>query len=88
LNSEIVPNQIIPQSTVFEDNMACLKFACVPQITPRIKHIGIPHHWFRSKIENSEIIVERIDSGNQLADCFTKGLPPEPFKLASKRLLG
>jgi Reverse transcriptase (RNA-dependent DNA polymerase) len=88
LNSEIVPNQIIPQSTVFEDNMACLKFACMPRITPRTKHIGIPYHWFRSKIENLEIIVERIDSGNQLADCFTKGLPPEPFKLARKRLLG
>ena len=59
----------------------------MPRITPRTKHIGIPYHWFRSKIENLEIIIERVDSDNQLADCFTKGLPPETFKLARKRLL-
>ena len=88
LDSNVGQNHNIPQSTVFEDNMACLKFARMPRITPRTKHIGIPYHWFRSKIENLEIIIERIDTDNQLADCFTKGLPPETFKLARKRLSG
>jgi len=37
LKSEIVPKQAIPHSTVFEDNMACLKFDCVPQLTPQTK---------------------------------------------------
>ena len=37
---------VIPQSTVFEDNEACLKFARMPKLTPRTKHIGIPYHWF------------------------------------------
>ena len=32
---------VIPQSTVFEDNDACLKFARMPKLTPRTKHIGI-----------------------------------------------
>ena len=37
----------IPQSTVFEDNDACLKFARMPKLTPRTKHIGVPYHcWF------------------------------------------
>jgi hypothetical protein len=37
----------ILQSTVFEDNDTCLKFARMPQLTPRTKHIGIPYHWFQ-----------------------------------------
>jgi Reverse transcriptase (RNA-dependent DNA polymerase) len=36
----------IPSSTVFEDNNACLKFAQMPRLTPRTKHIGVPYHWF------------------------------------------
>ena len=29
----------IPQSKVFKDNEACLKFSTLPKISPRIKHI-------------------------------------------------
>jgi hypothetical protein len=34
---------VIPQSTVCEDNDACLKFAWMPKLTPRTKHIAIPY---------------------------------------------
>jgi hypothetical protein len=44
--NEIDQKYNIPQSTVFEDNNACLKFAHMPRLTPRTKHIGIPYHWF------------------------------------------
>jgi hypothetical protein len=40
---------IIPQSIVYEDNQACLKFAQMPKLSPRTKHISVPFHWFRSK---------------------------------------
>ena len=43
---------VIPQSTVFEDNDACLKFARMPKLTPRTKHIGIPCHWFHTQVKN------------------------------------
>jgi hypothetical protein len=87
LDPSLIQNQIIPQSSVFEEYSACLKFATLPQLTPRTKHIGIPYHWFHSKIEDLEIIIECIDVANQLADCFTKGLPIDLFKSACKRLL-
>jgi hypothetical protein len=39
------PNEIIPQSEVFEDNAACMKFAQMPKLSPRTKYLGVPLHW-------------------------------------------
>ena len=78
----------IPQSTVYEDNDACLQFARMPRLTPRTKHIGIPYHWFRSYVDSHQITLVRVDTTNQLVDQFTKGLPTPVFRLARKRLLG
>jgi hypothetical protein len=72
----------IPQSTVFEDNDACLQFAQMPQLTPQTKHIGIPYHWFHSYVDLRQVTIVRIDSANQLADQFTKGLPTPAFHVA------
>jgi hypothetical protein len=36
----------IEQSTVYDDNQACLKFALMAQLSPCTKHISIPYHWF------------------------------------------
>jgi hypothetical protein len=78
----------IPQSTVYEDNDACLKFARMPKLTPRTKHIGVPYHWFRTQVENLEIHIERIDTTKQLGDQFTKGLTVDLFRTARKSLMG
>jgi hypothetical protein len=78
----------IPSSTVFEDNDACLKFAQMPRLTPRTKHIGVPYHWFREQVEMLQIRLERIDSSHQLADQFTKGLTAPLFHKARKHLVG
>ena len=86
-NSKIEKHNI-PQSTVFEDNDACLKFARMPRLTPRTKHIGIPYHWFREQVESLQIQLERVDTKKQLADQFTKGLPTPKFCLARKQLMG
>ena len=78
----------IEQSTVFEDNHACLKFARVAQLTPRTKHIGIPYHWFRAKVDSLDIVIEPISTTRQLADQFTKGLSSIPFINSRRLLLG
>ena len=78
----------IPQSIVHEDNEACLKFASMPKMTPRTKHIAIPYHFFRSKVANLEIKVVGINTDNQLADQFTKGLPQDKFIKDRKNLMG
>ena len=78
----------LPQSKVYEDNAACLKFARLPRLTPRTKHIAIPYHWFRSKVEQLEIAIEPIDTEKQLADQFTKPLSLDKFLRARKDLMG
>ena len=73
---------------MFEDNDACLKFAQMPCLTPRTKHIGIPYHWFREQVESLQVQLERIDTKNQLADQLTKELSATSFQEAKKRLVG
>lgn len=85
--SESMPSTI-EQSTVYEDNHACLKFARMAQLSPRTKHIGIPYHWFRSKVESLDIRIEPIATNKQLADQFTKGLGIVPFEISRRIILG
>ena len=85
---EVVGKSCIPQSTVHEDNEACLKFASMPKMSSRTKHIAIPYHFFRSKVDNLEIQIVGIDTGNQLGDQFTKALPEAKFLTDRIRLMG
>jgi hypothetical protein len=85
-NDNNVEKYNIPQSTVFEDNNACLQFARFPKLTPQTKHIGIPYNWFRSYVESYQITLVRVDTTNQLADQFTKGLPTPAFCMARKNV--
>jgi hypothetical protein len=84
---ESLPSNI-EQSTVYEDNQACLKFARTAQLSPRTKHIGVPYHWFRSKVETLDIRIEPISTTKQLADPFTKGLSLVPFELSRRAIMG
>ena len=88
LDMATISPTFIPPSTVHEDNEACLKFATTPKMSPRTKHIAIPYHFFRSKVENLEIEVVSIDTSKQLADQFTKGLPAPKFIQDRKALMG
>ena len=78
----------LPQSTVYEDNQACLKFAAIPKILPRTKHIAFLFHFFRNKVKELEIQVIVIGTDNQLANQFTKGPPVEKFVTFRKHLMG
>ena len=78
----------IPQSNVYEDNSACLKFATMPKMSSRTKHIAIPYHFFRSKVESLQVKVIAINTENQLGDQFTKGLPEPKFVKDRYRLMG
>ena len=82
------PKTKLPTSIVYEDNEACLKFASMPKMSPRTKHIAIPYHFFRTKVKEMEIKVVSINTDNQLADQFTKGLTQEKFVTARKQLMG
>jgi hypothetical protein len=79
----------ILHSTVFEDNNGALSLATSPKISPRTKHIAVKYHHFRSKIgADKGILIQRIDTNDQKADIFTKGLGVIQFIQIRKLLMG
>jgi hypothetical protein len=60
----------------------------MPKLLPHTKHIGVPFHWFRTKIINLDISVKPIASVDQFADQFTKGLAQDPFEKVRMELMG
>jgi hypothetical protein len=45
-------DELIPQSEFLEGNMACMKFAHMPTLSPCTKHLNAPLHWYISKVTN------------------------------------
>jgi hypothetical protein len=82
------PNKIIPQSEVFEDNDACIKFAHMPKLSPHTKYLAVPLHWWRSKVINLEIVMSSVPSASQLGGQFIKGLGKEPIERSRMSLMG
>jgi hypothetical protein len=79
----------ILHSTVFEDNNGALSLATSPKISPRTKHIAVKYHHFRSKIGvDKGIIIQRVDTKEQKADIFTKGLGSQQFEYIRKLVMG
>ena len=76
-------------SKVWEDNTGTQNLANNkrPLMTSRTKHIAIKYHWFRSLI-GPQIEILRIDTKEQRADIFTKGLTRFNFEQVRKRVTG
>ena len=83
------PSSLI-KTTVYEDNAGALTLAQMEpgRVTPRSKHYAVKFHWFRSQLKPNNIMVEKIETTNQLADMFTKPLKSIRFKYLRKELLG
>ena len=75
-------------SKVFEDNNGALQLARAPRMTPRTKHYGIKYHFFREYVSRGDIKLFKVDTQNQLADIFTKGLVKTLFEKIRKLLSG
>ena len=78
------------RTTVWEDNTGALTLANLEpgRMTPRSKHYGVKYHWFRSHLKPNNIEVLKIDTDDQQADIFTKGLRTQKFVANRKQLLG
>ena len=74
-------------STLFEDNNGALTLANAPYDTPHSKFYALKYHHFREQVSNGTIKIVRIDSKDQVADGFTKGLAQEKFETFRKLLM-
>jgi hypothetical protein len=61
------------------DNKAALDIANNPVQHDRTKHIEIDRHFIKEKLDLGIICMPYVNSSNQLADIFTKGLPERLF---------
>ena len=77
------------KSTVFEDNNGALQLALSHKLTPRTKHIAVKYHFFKSKIGGDKgITIKRVDSVENVADIFTKGVQGDLYSQLRKKLMG
>ena len=65
--------KFVSSSTIFEDNNAAIVVETGPRMTPTSNHIAVRYHLFRQHV-GKEFVIWEIESENQKADIFTKGL--------------
>ena len=81
------------KSKIFEDNNGAISMASTPQMSPRTKHIAtkchfVKQHFGTRRIADHPFVLEKIDTKEQKADIFTKGLVVVTFKCLRKLLCG
>jgi hypothetical protein len=76
------------KTTVHEDNNGALFLATNQRITSRTKYFLVKYHFFWDWVKRGDVKVEKVDTKDQIADIFTKGLPRETFKYLRHLLLG
>ncbi|KAJ0925089.1 putative RNA-directed DNA polymerase [Helianthus annuus] len=59
---------------VFCDSSAAMSIAANPVFHERTKHFEIDLYFLREKVSNGFIVTNKVESQDQLADIFTKGL--------------
>ena len=75
-------------STIFEDNQGILTVATSPRYTSTSKCIAVKYHFFCDKIgEDKGIVLKKVESENQIADIFTKGLTAQVFEPLRRKLM-
>jgi hypothetical protein len=81
-------SEAIVKCTNFENNKGCLEIATAPKMCPRTQHIAIRYHHFRSQVASETIVIKWVETGLQVADQFTKGLPRDTFCKLCLMLMG
>jgi hypothetical protein len=64
-------------TTLHMDNQSAIAIARNPEFHDRLKHIKIRHHFLRQKVEEEELDLAYVPTGDQVADVLTKGLVRE-----------
>ncbi|POM80562.1 Integrase catalytic core protein [Phytophthora palmivora] len=65
---------------IWEDNQGAIALAKNAGYNSRTKHVDIKHHFTRENVENGTVLVDYIDTKQQLADLLTKALGTKALK--------
>jgi hypothetical protein len=80
VNSFLPSNKQIGAVILLKDNIKCIKITNNPEDRKRTKHIDLRYHYLRDKVINREIILDWVQSANQLADSLIKALLAPAFE--------
>jgi hypothetical protein len=80
VNSFLSLNKQIGTVILLENNIGYIKIINNSENRKRTKHINLRYYYLRDKVTNGEIILDWVQSANQLADSLTKALSAPAFK--------
>jgi len=61
------------------DNTSAINISKNPVLHSRTKHIEIRHHFIRDHVLKGDVVLEFVDTKNQIVDIFTKPLSTDTF---------
>jgi hypothetical protein len=74
-------------TVIWEDNQGCIAQSKNPVNSSRSKHILLKYHYLRDLTESGIVRLQYIPTTDQIADIFTKPLPPKQFINLSRFLV-
>jgi hypothetical protein len=66
-------------TVLYSDNQPAIRLVRNPEQHQQTKHIDVPYHVIREHQANGDIAITYLPTKQQLADIFTKALPPTQF---------
>jgi hypothetical protein len=72
---------------MLEDNQSCIHLSKNPGDFAKSKHIDTRYHFVREQVEKGTIILQKIDTKENLADMFTKPLDRTQFSLIASNII-
>ncbi|KAI5322358.1 hypothetical protein L3X38_031430 [Prunus dulcis] len=66
---------VLPEAPVLHsDNLSALALSSNPVLHSRIKHLELDFHFIREWVQRHDLVVRYVNTEDQVADIFTKGL--------------
>ena len=82
-------DETLIKATVHEDNQAAISNATKASINNRTRHIHTKYWHFREHLnEQTGIVIQYIQSAENIGNLFTKGVAAEFFVPLCKKLMG
>ena len=85
---ELIRDQHVKPSVIFEDNLGAIYLTKNSQISQRTKHIDVLHHFVRSMIENKTLDMKFVKSRLNASDIMTKNVTEDLFLKHQKSING